>query len=160
MAVRSAPPSWGGDEAERVAGRIRVDMGVWPAQAGGTKVQDAFAGCLYVVDHDIKVHLLRVGRVRPAGRHMVRGALERKPGAVVIDGDDHKFLGAVRYGPAEQGRIKPCQGQWVRTVNHEVVQAPDHAAETTTVRVNRPWLPPGRAAPGVTCPSRSPASLS
>lgn len=127
-------------------------MGGGPAQLGGTKGQDAYAGRLDVVDHDIEVDLLRVGRVRPAGRDMVRGALERKPGAVVIDGDDHKVVGAVHYGPAEQGRIKPGQGQRVRAVNHEVVQAPDHADETTTVRIARPWLPRGKGSRGCYMP--------
>ena len=79
------------------------------------------------LDHDVEVHLLRDGRVRPDRRTMVRSELEREPGGRVAGVDDHEIGTCVSDRVVQECGVEPRERSRVRTVEDDVVQASVHA---------------------------------
>jgi hypothetical protein len=61
-----------------VTGRVRVDA--FAGQTRRAEGQDARARVSHVLHHDVEVHLLRHGRIRPGRRLVIRGKLEGQAG--------------------------------------------------------------------------------
>ena len=90
------------------------------------------------LDHDVEVHLLRDGRVRPGRRTMVRSELEREPGGRVVGRDDHEIVACVGDRVVQECGVEPRERSRVRTVEDDVVQASAHALNGPS---RRPQLP-------------------
>jgi hypothetical protein len=61
-----------------MTGRVRVDT--LAAELGRAEGQDARARRGHVLHHDVEVHLLRPGRIRPGRRLVIGGQLEGQAG--------------------------------------------------------------------------------
>jgi len=79
------------------------------------------------LDHDVEVHLLRDGGVRPGRRTMVRSELECEPRGRVISRDDHEFVACVGDSVVQERGVEPRECSRVGTVEDDVVQASVHA---------------------------------
>jgi hypothetical protein len=90
------------------------------------------------LDHDVEVHLLRDGRVRPGRRTMVRSELEREPRGRVISRDDHEIVACLGDRVVQERGVEPRECSRVRTVEDDVVQASVHALNGLS---RRPQLP-------------------
>jgi hypothetical protein len=90
------------------------------------------------LDHDVEVHLLRDGRVRPGRRTMVRSELEREPRGRVISRGDHEIVACVGDRVVQERGVEPRECTRVRTVQDDVVQASVHALNGLS---RRPQLP-------------------
>ena len=90
------------------------------------------------LDHDVEVHLLRDGRVRPRRRTMVRSELEREAGGRVVSRDDNEIVAGVCDRVVQECRVEPCEPWLVRTVEDDVVQASVHALNGLSRRPQQP----------------------
>ena len=97
------------------------------------------------LDHDVEVHLLRDGRVRPGRRAMVRSELEREPRGRVIGRDDHEIVARVGDRMVQECGVEPREHSRVGTVENDVVQASVHALNRP---IRRPQLPEQRGRVG------------
>lgn len=113
------------DEAERVPGRVGVDV-VATVESVGAEREYAGFGLVKVVDHDIEVDLLRAVRIGPSGWLVIDGELEGEPGRGVVLRDDDSVGGAERHRQAEQLRVEVGQAGWVWAVDYDMVTASNH----------------------------------
>jgi len=125
------------DEAEWMPGRISkhsfaVELGRAQTKHVRRRVGDT-------LDHDVEVHLLRDGRVRPGRRAMVRSELEREPRRRVTSRDDHEIVACVGDRVVQERGVEPRECSRVRTVEDDVVQASVHALNGLS---RRPQMPP------------------
>jgi hypothetical protein len=90
------------------------------------------------LNHDVEVHLLRDGPVRPDRRTMVRSELELEPRARVIGRDHHEFVAGVGDRGVQERGVEPRECTRVRTVEDHVVQASVQALNGLS---RRPQLP-------------------
>ena len=137
-------PGGPADQAERVAGRVGVD--VVAAEGPGPERDDRGIGRLEVVDHDVEMHLLGYVGLGPARRAMVDHQLEGETGGLLVAGDHDEVRGAVGHRQTEQLRPEPGQRLRIRAVDDEVVQAADHVGSVPR---------PGRAGRQPVGPKRS-----
>ena len=83
------------DETKWMPSRIRkhsfaIELGCAKTKHVGRRIGDT-------LDHDVEVHLLRDGPVRPGRHTMVRRELEREPRGRVIGRDNHEIVASVGH---------------------------------------------------------------
>ena len=94
-----------------MTGWVGVDsrLAVYRRQAPRSQGQHARPGGFDVIDHDVEVHLLRPGRVRPPGRLEVRGQLEADPRGRVAGRHDREVVLLPGDGQPEQPGVERGQ---------------------------------------------------
>jgi hypothetical protein len=133
-------------------GRVRIypRVAVAARQPPGTQRQHARLGGVYVVDHDVEMHLLRPARVGPLRRLEIGRQLEPDARGFVISRDDGKVVLLPGDGQAEELGIEPRERNRVGTVHDHVVKASDHDYILPRPARRSPGRPgaaqPGRAA--------------
>lgn len=105
----------------------RISKHAFAVQLGRAETKHVRRRVGDTLDHDVEVHLLRDGRVRPGRRTMVRSELEREPGGRAVGRDDHELVACVRDRVVQECGVEPRERSWVRTVEDDVVQASAHA---------------------------------
>src|SRR5215469_14826284 len=115
-------------QAERMTGWIGVDPEPWlgAGQPGRPEREHLSLGGVDVADADVQMDLLRVGRVRPAWRPVIRCVLEAHAGLSVADIDPVAVDPGDRQ--AEQLRIEVRQPVRVAAVEHHRGKPADHGA--------------------------------
>ena len=76
----------------------RISKHAFAVEFGRAKTKHVRRRVGDTLDHDVEVHLLRDGRVRPGRRTMIGGELEREPRGRVISRDDHVIISCVVIG--------------------------------------------------------------
>jgi hypothetical protein len=115
---------WSLDQAERVAGRVSVD--VFAVELGGAEGQHARSGGGDVFDHDVEMILLGHGRIGPGGWLVVRGQLEGQPRGGVVGRDHYPVVALIGDRLPEQLGVERRQRGWFAAVQNDVVQSSDH----------------------------------
>ena len=79
------------------------------------------------LDHDVEVHLLRDGCIRPGRQTMARSELEPESGGCVVGRHDNESVACVGDRMVQECGVEPCEPSRVGTVENDVVQASEHA---------------------------------
>src|SRR5665647_251638 len=124
------------DEAKWMPGRISKHA--FAVEFGRAKTKHVRRRVGDTLDHDVEVHLLRDGRVRPGRRTMVGSELEREAGGRLVSRDDYEIVACVGDRMVQECGVEPCEPSRVRTVEDDVVQASAHALNGL---IRRPQLP-------------------
>lgn len=112
------------DEAERMTGGVGID--VFVIEPRRTEFQGARAGRGHVLHHDVQVHLLRHGRIRPRRRPVVARELECQARCRIVGSNHNPVVALIGDRLSQQFGVERRERRRVGAVEHHMVQPSDH----------------------------------
>jgi hypothetical protein len=112
----------------------RVGVDIFAVEFRRPEGQDARLDGGHVIDHDVKVDLLKDRAVRPCGRAMIWCELDGQARVGVVGSYDNPVFTLVGDRLPEHLGVEGCQGGRVRAVEHNMVQSSEHAKGMTDAR--------------------------
>ena len=115
-------------QAERVPDWVAIDPApvVAARQALGSELQNFHLRGGEIINADIKVHLLRYSRIRPARRDEILRLLESDAGPIRGVPNRDPVVGLVQTLHAKQLLVERSESRRVGAVNDEAVPVSDH----------------------------------
>jgi len=107
----------------------RIGIDVVAIELYRTQRQHSRSRRCNVLDHDVKVKLLRYCGIGPGGRLVTWGKLECQTRGRIAGGEHHPVVVTVRHPQPEQRGVKRGQVRGVWAVQDHMVHPPDHAAD-------------------------------